>query len=111
LGDNFIKDYWVDEDIQMADNVMKLGLELPKIKAIMNYLTLQKICQKIGVDISNIPLYFLMSPKEELENAGNEFSFLDVLSAVNTPEKKVLYKLLTKQDNPWVISTSCPSCG
>jgi hypothetical protein len=108
---NILPDYWVDEDVELADYVMSLGLELPKLKAIMNYITLQKVCKKIGIDITNIPLYFLLSPKEELENAGNEFSFLDVLSAVNTPEKKVLYKLLTKQDNPWVISTSCPSCG
>jgi hypothetical protein len=108
---NILPDYWVDEDVELADYVMSLGLELPKLKAIMNYITLQKVCKKIGIDIANVPLYFLLSPKEELENAGNEFSFLDVLSAVNTPEKKVLYKLLTKQDNPWVISTACPNCN
>ena len=111
IDETFKDEYWVDEDRLTAEKMMEFGQNLPQTKAMLIYNVFEKICHLLSMEISDISLFFLFSPQEELINAGSNFSFLDVLSAVNTPDKKHIYRLLTKQDNPWAISTSCPSCG
>jgi|GEM_PF-5607734 len=109
--ETFKDNYWVEKDRIIAEKMMSYNQKLPQTKAMLIYTVLEEICNLLGIEISDIELFFLFSPKEELINAGGDFSFLDVLSAVNSPDKKHIYRLLTKQDNPWVISTSCPNCG
>jgi hypothetical protein len=111
IDESFRGLYWVEKDRELADKVMSYNLNLPKTKALMMYEVFEKVCQQLDIELSDIPLFFLFSPQEELENVGQDFSFLDVLSAINTQDKKNIYRLLTKQNNPWAISTSCPNCS
>jgi len=110
--DESLKDqYWIEQDLQITQKVLGLGYDLPQSKALLMYQIFGLVCGDLGINIADIPVFFHLSPKEEIMQAGNAFSFLDVLSAVNSPDKKHIYRLLTKQDNPWAISTSCPKCG
>lgn len=75
LDAGFKNDYWVDDDCKISESIMQTGHSLPKLKAMQFYFVMKMLCEKMNVNLSNVPLFFSFLPKEELELSGPDSSF------------------------------------
>ena len=81
--------------------------QLQEIEAILEYLNIDHP----KIDLAEIPLYFNFVPKEEFMSLGPDNEIFKTLIALHDKKFLKFFSKLTKQQYPWIISTSCPKCG
>jgi hypothetical protein len=103
--------YWIDEDWEIAQRAIHASSSLSEAKAIQFYLTGKVFLEKLGIDISNIRLFFQFAPKEEIIQLGAESDVLKALLALHNAHSMKLLSKLLRSKTPWIFSFSCPNCG
>ncbi|MDP3992870.1 MAG: methyltransferase domain-containing protein [bacterium] len=103
--------YWVQEDREIAEKAMSSGEKLTYVKALQFYQVFKVICEKLKIDISQLPLYFNFVPRQEIIENGPDNSYLEALISLHSQEGKEEYRKRTGINKPWFIGVSCPNCG
>ena len=86
-------------------------ISLEKAKIIQLYRSFQKLTEKLGINIKNIPLYFSLSPINTFSKLDSSNSFFEVLRALYTLDNRNLQRKLSRRHEPWIISWKCSKCG
>ncbi len=103
--------YWTKADFTIAQKSTTGGSSLIHAKAKQMYLVYSIACEKLGIDLHNIPLYFNFVPRQEIIDNGPDNSYLKLLVALHCKEFVKEFKNRTGINHPWFIAHSCPNCG